>query len=496
MINRSLTKSGPNNFKALLNSSSQILAVLAFISISCNEKEKAPDLPNILFILADDQRSNTIHSLGNEEIITPNLDKLAESGISFTNAYIMGSYSGAVCMPSRAMLLTGKFLNNLTGDGQYIPPADTLLGEYLQKYGYNCFGTGKYHSEPETFPRCFNEGADIFFGGMWDQWNVPLFTYEGCRPFKADQLPYIEDFYNSKEIRYKRGEYVLGGKHSTDIFTDASLQYIENYDSDKPFFIYAAFMTPHDPRTTHQKYFDMYDTAQISIPPNFYPEHPFDNGELKIRDEMLAPFPRTKPVIKEHIRDYYALITHNDEKLGEIVSALKEKGLYENTIIIYSGDNGLALGQHGLMGKQNLYEHSTGVPLIFAGKGIEKNRVSEAMVYLTDLYPTLCRMIGIPVPSSVDGSSFMESLESPAREHRKYIVTTYRNFQRAIRDEKFKLIQYNVEGIKRIQLFDLENDPWEMNDLSQEPEYQERIGILSFELEKQLKEFNDNKWKF
>jgi arylsulfatase A-like enzyme len=240
----------------------------------------------------------------------------------------------------------------------------------------------------------------------------------------------------------------------------------------------------------------MYDTAKISLPPNFYPEHPFNNGELKIRDEMLAPFPRTGPVVKEHLRDYFALITHNDEKLGEIIAALREKGFYENTIIIYSGDNGLAVGQHGLMGKQNLYEHSTGVPLIFAGKGINENQVSKAMIYLTDLYPTLCEMIGIPVPPSVDGSSFKESLEDPAKGHHDYIVTTYRHFQRAIRADHFKLIQYNVEGEKRIQLFDLENDPWEINDLSMKQEYKDTIDKLSIELEEQMKKLNDTIWKY
>jgi arylsulfatase A-like enzyme len=479
-----------NSVKKILTLAIAVLAVL-----SC-EKEKNIQYPNIVFILADDQCSNTIHALGNEEIITPNLDQLAQRGTSFTHAYIMGSYSGAVCMPSRAMLLTGKYLNNLTKDGSEIPAGDTLLGEHLQKFEYNCFGTGKYHSDPETYPRCFSDGADIFFGGMFDHWNVPLYSYAATKPFISDRLPYIEDAWSTNKVEYKPGEYSYAGRHSTDIFTRATIDYIKSYNSDKPFFIYTAFMTPHDPRSTYQKYFDMYDTASISLPPNFYPEHPFDNGELKVRDEMLAPFPRTGPIVKEHLRDYYALITHNDEKVGEIITALKEKGLYENTLIIYSGDNGLAVGQHGLMGKQNLYEHSIGIPLIFAGKGINENQVSQAMVYLTDLYPTLCEMIDIPVPSSVDGISFMESLKDPAKEHHDYIITSYKNYQRGIRDERFKLIQYHVDGMKRIQLFDLENDPWEINDLSGLPEYKEKIRSLSLELKKRFRELNDTIWEF
>ena len=379
----------------------------------CDVSDLKYKLPNIVIVFADDQRTGTVHALGNEEIITPNLDKLVAEGMSFTNAYIMGSHSGAVCQPSRAMLLTGRYLNNLTKDGYIIPETDTLLGQSLQKAGYNCYGIGKYHSEPVSFSRGFNNGRDIFFGGMHDQWNVPLNSYASIEHYEYKMRPVINDFFSSKEITYEQGEYMYGGRHSTDIFTKAAIDFIEHYDSDQPFFLYTAFMTPHDPRSTHQKYFDMYDTARISVPPNFLPEHPFDNGELKVRDELLAPFPRTESIVKEHIRDYYALITHNDEKLGEIIAALKDKGVYENTIIIYLADNGLAVGQHGLFGKQNLYEHSTKVPLIICGKDISVNQKSEAFVYLTDLYPTICELLGIPVPASVNGRSFYDLFKTP-----------------------------------------------------------------------------------
>ena len=224
------------------------------------------------------------------------------------------------------------------------------------------------------------------------------------------------------------------------------------------------------------------------------PQHPFDNGEMRVRDEMLAPFPRTKPIVKEHLRDYYALITHNDERLGNIIAALKAKGVYENTIIIYSGDNGLAVGQHGLFGKQNLYEHSINVPLIISGKGIPVNQRSEAFVYLTDLYPTICEMLGLEVPGSVDGSSFYPVFFEPDKRHHEYVVTTYKSFQRAIRGEQYKLIKYHVNNEKHTQLFDLRNDPYETNDLSGNSNYTREIEHLNAQLTEHLTIFKDTIW--
>lgn len=470
------------------------LLALLFISLLSLKSIAQDQRPNIVFVLADDQRANTINYLGNEEIITPNLDKLAQEGMYFDNTYIMGSYSGAVCQPSRAMLLTGRYLNNLKKSGATIPKEDITIGETLQDAGYNCYGIGKYHSDHKSFSRCFSDGRDIYFGGMFDQWNVPLNSYASLSNYKKNMLPYIEDAHHSSTVEYKQGEYCYGGKHSTEIFSEATIDYIENYESDKPFFIYTALMTPHDPRSTFQTYFDMYDTANIALPPNFMPEHPFDNGELRVRDEKLAAFPRNPAEIKEHIRDYYALITHNDDKLGEIIAALKAKGIYDETIIIYSGDNGLALGQHGLVGKQNLYDHSGKVPLLIVGKGVPANQRSEALVYLSDLYPTICELVGVETPASVETSSFYSSLTDAKVENRDYLLTTYRHLQRAVRDEQFKLIKYQVKGESYTQLFDLKNDPWETKNLIADKKYKPQVKKLEAAMSKLLVELDDTTW--
>jgi arylsulfatase A-like enzyme len=270
-------------------------------------------------------------------------------------------------------------------------------------------------------------------------------------------------------VSLKKGSHAYSGKHGTDIFTEASISFIENYQGDKPFFVYTSLMTPHDPRSTYAEYTLLYDTALIQLPPNFLPAHPFDNGEMQIRDEVLAPTPRRPGVIREHLRDYYALVSHNDRRIGDIIEALKNAGEYERTLFIFASDNGLALGQHGLLGKQNLYDHSTKVPLVIAGPGIPAGMSSEALIYLNDLFPTICNLIGIPVPASVESESFVHIIEDAGAGHRSFLVSAYRDFQLGIRDERYKLIRYTVNGSERFQLFDLWEDPFEINNRIDDP---------------------------
>jgi arylsulfatase A-like enzyme len=240
------------------------------------------------------------------------------------------------------------------------------------------------------------------------------------------------------------------------------------------------------------EYLKMYDTAKIKLPPNFMPQHNFDNGELKVRDELLAGFPRTIPEIKGHIRDYYAMITHLDAQIGRIIDALKESGEYENTIIIFSGDNGLALGQHGLMGKQNVYEHSVGVPLIWSGPGIPENQKRDAFVYLLDIYPTICEIIGIKVPDSVDGTSIKQCILDKNAQIRTSLYFSYRDFQRSVRDREYKLIEYNVSGKRTTQLFNIGADPWEKNNLADDPEYRNKLKSMRKAMLEQKKLTDDN----
>jgi arylsulfatase A-like enzyme len=418
--------------------------------------------PNILFFFTDDQRFDTINTLNNPQIHTPNIDSLVKRGTTFTHAHIPGGSCPAVCMPSRAMLHSGRSLFHIEGEGQNIPAKHTTLGECLQSAGYNTFGTGKWHNGRDSYARSFTGGDEIFFGGMGDHWNVPAYHFDSSGLYQ-NRCPYIDDPFFSNTLKFRECDHITAGKHSTDLFAEASIQFLKKQQHNKPFFMYVSLMAPHDPRTTPQKYLNMYNPDDIKIPENFMPKHPIDTGALKIRDEMLAAFPRNPKEIKRHISEYYAMISHLDYALGQLLNTLKEMGEMENTIIIFSGDNGLALGQHGLMGKQNLYDHSVRVPLIFAGPGIPQGYQPDNLVYLFDIYPTLCELTGIPIPSSVEGKSLLPCFAKQNYKKRSFLYLSYADSIRGVSDGNYKLIEY-ASGAT--QLFDLQNDTFEKNNLT------------------------------
>lgn len=469
-----------------------ILLALIFVLFSCGqlENDSRSAQPNIILILADDQRYNTINALNSPEIITPNLDKLVNTGTSFTNTYIMGGNSGAVCKPSRAMLLSGRHLFAIDEQGSDIPQDHKLIGEHLRENGYVTFATGKWHNGKDAYRRSFTFGDEIFFGGMSDHWNVPLFHFDSTGKYNP-ALPYIENPYWSNEVQYYNADHFRHGEHSSKIFTDAVLSFLNQRKEDKPFYAYLSFTAPHDPRSMPFEYLEMYDTANISLPENFMPEHPFDNGELKIRDEKLAGFPRKPEEVKIHIRDYYAMITHLDAQIGRIISTLEENDELDNTIIIFTGDNGLAVGQHGLMGKQNLYEHSLKVPLIITGPGIPSAELREQMVYLWDIFPTVNERLNIDTPGSIKGKSFAAAIQDKEYIHRDNMLFAYRHLQRAVRQGDFKLIAYQVENEKTVQLFNLKDDPNELNNLAMDSTYNDTLTKMINLLKDQQKVYQD-----
>lgn len=207
----------------------------------------------------------------------------------------------------------------------------------------------------------------------------------------------------------------------------------------------------------------------MPLPGNFRPLHPFQFDDLMVRDGLLTDWPRKPEVIQMILSDYYALVTHLDSQIGKIIQTLKDQDLYENTIIVYAADNGLAVGSHGLLGKQSLYEHSTNVPMIIKGPEVPKNETFDTMVYLYDLYPTLSELAGIPAPSQVDGESLVPILTGKTTKVRNSLFTAYRNTVRAVRTPEWKLIRYPERAYT--QLFKLENDPLELNNLAENQEY-------------------------
>lgn len=435
---------------------------------------------NILILYSDDQTFRTIRALGNQEIQTPHLDWLVKNGLSFQQAHVMGGHQGAVCIPSRAMLLTGRYVNRLPNDGSIIPDSLISLPEILRQRGYTTFHTGKWHSDKGSYTRMFSQADHVFFGGMH-------FPKEG-----GQEHPRVNHFDSTGQ--YPTEKSFLSDTYSSHLYAQTAIDFLgSKMAKEKPFFCYVAFTSPHDPRTPSAKFANAYDPAKITLPPNFLPEHPFNNGDLKVRDENLLPHPRTKEAVKKDIAAYYGMISELDEQIGRILAALKKEGLLENTLIVFAGDNGLAMGQHGLLGKQNLYEHSIRVPMIFAGPGIPKNTRNQSFVYLSDIAPTIYEYLGILAPKTTEAKSLHSILQNPAKSVRENIYNVYGHWSRSIKTlDGYKLILYNVEGHRTTQLFDLKKDPWEKHNLATNKAFQRKISRMQELLKKEMQEKHDN----
>ena len=456
-----------------------ILAAL-IISNSAVAQQKKSRAKNILIIYSDDHSYRALGAAGNTDVLTPNLDKLAKSGLMFTQAHVMGGHQGAVCIPSRAMLLTGRYVNRLPGDGSTIPDSIVSLPEVLRTQGYNTYHTGKWHSDKASHSRMFSTGGDIFFGGM----HFPKFGGQ------EHPTVYLYDSTGVYDEKRKR----TSDTYSTTLYADHAIQFLSSTTAKaKPFFCYVAFTSPHDPRTPPDKFSRMYDPEKIPLPANFLIKHPFDNGDLNVRDEQLLPVPRDPDAIKKDIALYYGMVSEMDAQVGRILETLEKSGLKENTLIVFAGDNGLAVGQHGLLGKQNLYEHSIRVPMILSGPGVPMNKKTDGFTYLSDITPTIFDYLQLPRPSSVEGRSLLPVIQDPSKKVRSSIYNVYGHWSRSIKSEDgFKLIVYNVDGIATTQLFNLKIDPWEIKDLSKEPVYREKIMQMRNLLKQQMAAAFDN----
>jgi len=404
---------------------------VALCNVAGAAEERKPG-PNILLLVTDDQRFDTIGALGNPVIKTPHLDRLAREGFAFRNAYCLGSNSAAVCLPSRNMLMSGRYYFRWEGKA-YASPDQANLPDTMRGLGYETWHEGKLgNTAREIEPR-----------------------------FEHHQ--YLED-----ERERNSGEH---GKRCVD---DA-IAFLESRKDARPFCMYLAFEGPPPPRLAAPHYLQLYERDRLPLPVNYLPQHPFDNGEMTIRDEALEAWPRTPAAIRRHLQEYYACITSIDGHIGRLLQTLERREELNNTLIVFTSDNGLAIGSHGLMGKQNLYEDGMKVPLLFHGPGIPQGQ-SSALVYLLDIFPTLCELAGSQVAAEVDGKSLVRVIRGQAPTVRDTLYLSYRDVQRAIRDDRWKLIVY--PQVNRRQLFDLQTDPYEMHDLIDQPQHAERVNDL------------------
>lgn len=416
--------------------------------------------PNFLFMIADDLTYRSIHALNNSEVHTPHLDRLAASGTVFTHCFHQGSWSGAVCLPSRTMLNTG-----LTAfRAQQHDDEVQTWGQTLGAAGYDTYICGKWHLSPPLLGRSFHEMGPI---GPAMFVSTPENGQAYNRPSPGNNW--------QPDNETQRGHWVSAAlwrnatpdriEHACGVYADVASDFLTNHlaHRDKPFFMYVGFNSPHDPRQSPKEYLDLYPADKIEIPPNYLSEHPFDQGDARIRDEMLAPFPRTREAVQLHRREYYGLISYMDAQIGRILNALEQSGRAANTYIILTADHGLAVGEHGLMGKQNLYECSVRMPLMLAGPGIKPGKVVDRLVYQHSMYATTCELAGVPVPSTVEFPSLVPLLHGDKVLH-DAVFCRYIDYQRSVRSARYKLIVY--PKAKQIQLFDIDQDPWETRNLA------------------------------
>jgi arylsulfatase A-like enzyme len=455
--------------------------------------------PNLLVVVADDQSFRTINALNNSEVHTPTLDRLIARGTTFTHCFHQGSWTGAVCVASRAMMHTGRHVWTCGGnDCSYYP----LLGEALQMGGYDTYVVGKWHNGDQTALRSFKTGKTIG-PGFYASTPVKGFAYNRPRPddpwtawdpkYRGHWTPY--DLWNiehpaSKNL-FQKGPSSADAspryethQHSCELYADSAVEllYKAAAQPDNPFFLYVAWNSPHDPRQAPKEFLDMYPADKIEVPPNFLPQHPFDLGDYYNRDEKLAPFPRTPEDVQVHRREYYALITYMDRQLGRIVDALEKTGQAENTYIIVTGDHGLAVGEHGLLGKGNLYDCSVRMPFIIIGPDITAGRRIDSLMYQHSLFPTLCDLAGISTPTTVQFPSLLPLISGRQERMFDSIYCAYRGYQRMVRTDKYKLILY--PEAKKIQLFDIQQDPWEMDNLADAAAHSATVSELFRELKK------------
>ena len=451
--------------------------------VTATALEALPTPPNFLFIIADDLDTYVINAYRTREPVemradgspyvtdTPNIDRLATEGMIFHQARIMGSDVGAVCRASRTSIMSGK----------------------------NSWERTSGVTAATTFPGIFNRGARSGSPAL------PYATYRTCKNGNSYALANAE--FTVVNDATRRGNTDGSG---SEWHGDRGLEYIDDWQvnhrpNGEPFLIYLGFSHPHDERNARETpdlvgRYGAFNTRSpeniISINPaspplpfNFlsgtpatYPAHPFDHGHLNVRDEVRVPgvdLYRTAEVIRNEMGRQFACTDWIDQQLGRVFARLEDPNndgdtsdsVMDNTYIIFTSDHGMAIGRHGLQGKQNLYEHTWRVPYIVRGPGIAANTQSDALVYLHDTFPTLCDIVGIDIPDTIDtndGQSFKNVLFGNTTAHRDYLYGLYaggaRPGMRAVTDGRFKLIKYDVgdNETQVTQLFDLQTNPFEL----------------------------------
>ena len=426
-----------------------IIACLLLL-LGCQAAFASSKRPNFLFILTDDQSPETLSCYGNKVCQTPNLDRLAAEGMIFHNAHHMGSWSGAVCTPSRTMIMTGRTVWRIPG---------------ARGPGLNWSKPQRQEAAQQSMPAVFNRAG-------YD-------TMRTCK--RENSYNEANQLFRVSRVATKRsGTAEDGSAWHGDQVMEFLEQRAANQDRD-PFLIYFGFSHPHDPRNATPKMAAKYgadskgppETPNPKAPPlqiNYLPAHPFPHGHPNLRDEVKVQGVmrnRDEATIRNELGREYACIESIDTQIGRVLDKLAAMDKLDNTYVIFTSDHGIAVGRHGLAGKQNLYEHTWRVPFIVRGPGIQAGSEASGYIYLLDVLPTLCDLAGIKPPEVVEGRSFRPVLEGKTDRVRDVLYSVYcggtKPGMRAVKTDGWKLIKYDVLGgeVRETQLFNIKENPKE-----------------------------------
>lgn len=430
--------------------------------------------PNILVILTDDQAPFSLGAYGNTQSTTPNIDRLAKMGMRFDAAYQMGAFQGAVCTASRHMIMSGRTV-------WHIPGSRSRQSVIDQMAAGNSAAENRRNAANPNIPRGLEKNT---IGAVFNRAGYD--TMRTCKRGNS-YLAANKQFTIVKEASCRGGEKEKGSDWHGDqvlaFLSEREKQAKTSGSASKPFMIYFGLSHPHDPRNADPEILAKYgavnqltETSKLNaqlpkLPVNYLPKHPFHHGHPDLRDEVAVQGVRKKRdelTIRNEKGREYACIEGIDVQIGRVMSKLESIGELDNTYIIFTSDHGIAIGRHGLMGKQNLYEHSWRVPYIVAGPGIAANSTSTGNIYLLDTLATICDLAGIEIPTTNEGISFKPVLKGKKDRIRDVLYGCYcggtKPGMRSIRKGDWKLIRYEtLDGkIKETQLFNLRENPNEL----------------------------------
>ena len=424
--------------------------------------------PNIVLIMTDQQRFDTIDAWGHDHMITPNMDRLAREGVSFRHAYC----PGATCVASRAALFTGMYPHT-TGVYTFQPWAEHRNWvQDLADAGYWCVNMGKMHFTPRDVPGGFHErvivenptNKNLANGGSDDDWGRYLSIHGIDRPNDRNQTD-PDWLAKHQGVPWHHDE-----RFHSDVFIgDSAVTWIENHRGSRPFFLQVGFAGPHEPWDPLPRHLAMY--SDVEVPPAVSrqgelddkpPQHVahLDMHATTDHESQIGLRGATGDDIARMRRHYYANITTVDEKVGEVIDALGSRGYLDDSLVIFCSDHGELLGDHGLAYKWLMYDPITHVPLIMWRPGDDgPSRDVTDLVSLVDLGPTVLEAAGVQVPSYMEGRSLRAYLDGESIAPREFVFCED-NYQIMMRNTEHKLVYYIGQELG--ELYDLSDDPGEL----------------------------------